>query len=86
MPFSTGRGGVLVGTDDGGVDLDEPVDVVGRIRMSLDLLEGKGEHTVQGVTTEVGADGMPWTVAFRPSAAQSQPAASAELVNPIPDR
>ncbi|WP_435846475.1 hypothetical protein, partial [Streptomyces lavendulae] len=28
-PFSAGGGGVLVGADNGGVDLDQPIDVTG---------------------------------------------------------
>jgi hypothetical protein len=39
-PFSAGGGGVLVGADHGGVDLDQPVDVAGRIRLGLDLYAG----------------------------------------------
>ncbi|CAM5347628.1 hypothetical protein SGLAM104S_04066 [Streptomyces glaucescens] len=35
-PFSAGGGGVLVSADDGGVDLDQPVDVAGRVGVGLD--------------------------------------------------
>lgn len=38
-------------------DLDEPVDVVSRVRTGLDLLQGPGEHAVQGITAEAGVDG-----------------------------
>lgn len=64
-PFSAGGGGVLVGADDGGVDLDEPVDVASRVGVGLDLLECPGEHAVQGVTAEAGVDRLPRPVAFR---------------------
>ncbi|MFJ9753153.1 hypothetical protein [Streptomyces chartreusis] len=40
-PFSAG-GGVLVGADDGGANLDEPVDIAGRVRVGLDGLQGLG--------------------------------------------
>ena len=56
---------MLVGADDGGVDLDEPVDVAVRVCTGLDPLQGPGEHTVQGITSEAGVDGLPWAVAFR---------------------
>ncbi|GGN20182.1 hypothetical protein GCM10011578_050510 [Streptomyces fuscichromogenes] len=35
---------MLVGADDGGVDLDEAVDLAGRVRVGLDGLQGWGEH------------------------------------------
>jgi len=38
----------------GGVDLHQPVDVAGRVSPSLDLLQGPGEHAVQGVAAEAG--------------------------------
>ena len=40
-PFSAG-GDVLVSADDGGVDLDQPVDVTGGVGPGLDLLQGPG--------------------------------------------
>ncbi|MEU6481021.1 hypothetical protein ABZ858_29910 [Streptomyces sp. NPDC047017] len=52
--ISAGRGGVWVGADDGGVDLDEPVDVADRVRTGLDLLRSLGEHARQGVAAEAG--------------------------------
>lgn len=58
-PFSTGGGGVLVRSHDGGIDLDEPVDVASRIGLGLDLLEGLGEDTAQRIAADVGADGLP---------------------------
>jgi hypothetical protein len=51
-PFSGGGGGVLVGADGGGVDLDEPVDGADRVRTGLDLLKGPGGHAVQRKATE----------------------------------
>lgn len=45
---------MLVGADDGGVDLDEPVDVAGSVRRGLDLLESMGEDAVQGIAAEAG--------------------------------
>ncbi|MFF7206162.1 hypothetical protein [Streptomyces sp. NPDC008141] len=53
-PFPACGGGVLVGADDGGVDLDEPVDVADRVSVGLDLLKGSGEQAVQGVSAEAG--------------------------------
>ncbi|MFD5715828.1 hypothetical protein ACFWHW_36575 [Streptomyces pharetrae] len=53
-PFSAGRGGVLVGSDDGGVDLDQPV--TGGVGSGLDLLQGPGEHALDRVATEAGID------------------------------
>ncbi|MYU26107.1 hypothetical protein GTY84_30980 [Streptomyces sp. SID8352] len=46
-PISADGGGVPVGADDGGVDLDEPVDVPGCVRAGLDLPQGPGEHAVE---------------------------------------
>ncbi|MFJ8948423.1 hypothetical protein ACIRG4_35320 [Streptomyces sp. NPDC102395] len=45
---------MLVSSQDGGVDLDEPVDVAGLIGLSLDLLEGLGEEAAQRVAAEAG--------------------------------
>ncbi|MFJ1732862.1 hypothetical protein [Streptomyces sp. NPDC088254] len=45
---------MLVSSQDGGVDLDEPVDVAGLIGLSLDLLKGLGEETAQRVAAEAG--------------------------------
>ena len=39
-PLSPRGGGVLVSADDGRVDLDQPVDVAGRVGVDLDLLQG----------------------------------------------
>lgn len=50
-PVAAGDG-VLVGADNGGVDLDEPVDVAGRVHGGLDLLRGSCERTVQRVVAE----------------------------------
>jgi hypothetical protein len=55
---------VLVGADNGGVDLDQPVDVAGCVRTGLDLLESLGEHAGQGVAAEAGVDGLPRSIAF----------------------
>jgi hypothetical protein len=51
--------------DDGGVDLDQPFDVAGRVGVGLDLLQGLGEHPVEGVAAEAGVHGLPRPVAFR---------------------
>lgn len=63
-PFSAGGGGVLVGADDGGVDLDQPVDVVGRVSLGLDLLQSPGEDAGEGVPAQAGVDRFPRPVAF----------------------
>ncbi|MER5688190.1 hypothetical protein [Streptomyces sp. NPDC002205] len=57
-PLSAG-GGVLVCADDSGVDLDQPIDVTGRIGLDLDLLEGVGEDALQGGSAEAGVDRFP---------------------------
>lgn len=54
-PLSAGGDRVLVGADDGGVDLGRPVDVAGRVALGLDLPHGSGGHAVQGVAAEAGA-------------------------------
>lgn len=65
---------MLVSAHDGAVDLDEPVDVAGRVCLGLDLLENLGEYAAQRVTAEAGVDSAPRPVAFgevtpwRPSA------------------
>lgn len=56
---------MLVGADDGGVDLDQPVDVAGRVGVGLDLLQGPCEDSVEGVAAEAGVHGLPRPVAFR---------------------
>ncbi|WP_435811638.1 hypothetical protein, partial [Streptomyces decoyicus] len=49
--------------DDGGVDLDEPVDVAGRVRLGLYVLESPGEHAVQGITAKARVDRLrTWSV------------------------
>lgn len=53
---------MLMSSHDGGIDLDEPVDVAGRIGLGLYLLEGLGEDTAQRVATEAGVDRLPWSV------------------------
>lgn len=57
-PISAGGGGVPVGADDGGVDLNQSVDVTGRIRAGLDLPQGPGEHTVRRVAVRRGLVGV----------------------------
>lgn len=47
---------------DGGIDLDEPVDVADRISLGLELLEDLGEDTAQRVATEAGVDRLSWSV------------------------
>ncbi|WSA74807.1 hypothetical protein OG930_03790 [Streptomyces sp. NBC_01799] len=64
-PFSAGGGGMLVCADRSGVDLDQPIDVTGRIGLGLDWLESVGEDALQGVSAEAGADRFPRAVAFR---------------------
>lgn len=64
-PFSAGGGGVLVGAHDGGVDLDQPVDVPDGVRPGLYLLQGPDEHAVDHVAAEAGVDRLPRPVAFR---------------------
>ncbi|WP_159056383.1 hypothetical protein [Streptomyces sp. DSM 15324] len=46
-PFSVRRGGVLVGAGDARVDLDQSVDVAGRVGPGLYLLQGPGEQAVR---------------------------------------
>ncbi len=58
-PFWPRGGGLLVGAEDGAVDLDERVDAAGRVRPGLDLLQGAGEHVVERVTAEAGSDRLP---------------------------
>lgn len=58
-------GGVLVGADGGGVDLDQPVDVTGFVGLGLDLLKGSGAHAVRGVAVEAGVYRLPWAVTGR---------------------
>lgn len=53
-PLSTDRGGVPASADDGGVDLHESVDVTGRMRLGLDLLEGSREQATEGIAAEAG--------------------------------
>ncbi len=43
---------MLVSSHDGGVDLDEPVDLAGRVGLGLNLLEGLGEDVAQRVAAE----------------------------------
>ncbi|WSA72306.1 hypothetical protein OG930_37600 [Streptomyces sp. NBC_01799] len=50
--------------DDSKVDLDQPMDVTGRIGLGPDLLEGMGEDALQGVSAEAGVDRFPWAVAL----------------------
>lgn len=49
---------MLVGADDGGIDLYQPVDAAGRVGVGLDLLQGSGEHSVEGVAAEAGVHGF----------------------------
>lgn len=53
--FSAGFSGLLVGPDDGGVDLDQPVNVPCRVGLVLDLLESVGENAVQRVAPETAS-------------------------------
>lgn len=64
-PFSARGGSVLVGADEDGVDLAQPVDVSSCIRPGPHLLQGSGEDAVEGVAAEAGVDRLPWPVAFR---------------------
>ncbi|GGZ41505.1 hypothetical protein GCM10010365_72780 [Streptomyces poonensis] len=73
VTYSAGGGGVLVSADDGGVDMDQPLDVAGRVRPGLHLLQGPGEDSVEGVAA-MGAPprersrawGRVWTVFHGP--------------------
>ncbi|MER5687861.1 hypothetical protein [Streptomyces sp. NPDC002205] len=58
-PFSAGGGGLLVCADHSGVDLDQPIDVTGRIGLGLDLEVGWDHSRIATRKTELvqGAGG-----------------------------
>jgi hypothetical protein len=48
-PFRPVPGGVLVATNDGGVDLDQPIDVPGCVARAWICSGARGKHAVQGI-------------------------------------
>lgn len=83
LPLSAGRGSVLVSPDDGGVDLDQPVDVTDGVRSGQYLLHGPGEHAADCVAAEAGVDRLSGPVAFRQITPRD--AGTARVDHPVDD-